>query len=281
MPPRRLALALLAAALAAQTPQRPKLANEGAPLRVPVPCGVDEIHAFGLTCPPDQPCPVYLELAALGSTGARLFLSGNLHTESATLYSLLLATDDGGKTWYEAYDRTRSAVLDQVQFLDLENGWIAGHRLMGFPRDPFLLVTRDGGKTWNERPVYGDTRAGAIEAFVFDTKAHGLMWIDRSQGEGGGYETLESMTGGENWAVRESGGKPPLAKRRPAPAAGWRVRVDPAGKAYRLERQTGERWERVASFLVQPGECSEPEQQLPPEPAPEAKPEDEAPPHNP
>ena len=275
MPRRRFALALLAAALAAQTPEGPHLENSGAPIRVPVSCGLEELRSFGLTCPSGEPCPVYLELAGLGSSGARIFLSGNLHTGSATLYSLLLATGDNGKTWYEPHERIRSAALDQIQFLDLENGWIAGQRLTGFPRDPFLLLTRDGGKTWSERPIYSETRTGSIDVFLFDTKAHGLLWVDRSpSGEAGNrYEALESMTGGESWAVREAGDKPPAGKRRPAPGAGWRLRVDPRGKSYRLERQAGERWERVASFLVEPGECREPEQQLsePPQPEPSSE----------
>lgn len=267
MPPRRLALALLAAAAIAQTPERPRVARPGAPVRIPVACGLDEVRAFGLTCPADSPCPVYLELVGVASTGVRLFLTGNLHTEDATLYSLLLATEDGGKTWQEPHGRIRSAVLDQAQFLDLENGWIAGRRLVGFPRDPFLLVTRDGGKTWQERPVYSETRAGAIEAFAFDSKTHGLLWIDRSiAADGARYEVLESETGGESWAVREAGAKPPAGPRRSASAAGWRLRVEAAAKTYRLERRTGERWERVASFLVQPGECKDPEPQPPPEP---------------
>ncbi|MGA2326109.1 MAG: hypothetical protein ABSH05_07460 [Bryobacteraceae bacterium] len=255
---------LLAAAVKAQ-----KLENTGAPMRVLFQCTEEDIRAFGLTCPSRQPCPVYLELAALDSSAGRIFLTGDLHTESATLFSILLASEDDGKTWYEPYQRIRSAGLDQIQFFDLESGWIGGQQLGAIPRDPFLLVTRDGGKLWHAAPVYEESRAGAIEAFRFDSKSHGWLWIDRTQsGEAESrYEMLESQTGGESWMLREVSDHPIAGKPRPAPpSAGFRLRPDAATKSYRVEQQTGERWQPLASFLVRVGECKEAEVILEPEP---------------
>lgn len=265
---------LLAAALHAQEPaaEAPrKIENTGVPMRVPFQCTVEDIRSFGLTCPTQQPCPIYIELSALDSSAGGVFLAGNLHTESATLSSILLASDDGGKSWYEPYERIRAAGLDQIRFFDLENGWIGGQQLGAVPRDPFLLVTHDGGKTWRARPVFGESRAGAIEYFHFDSKTHGMLWIDREQaGETGDrYELLESMTGGESWSVREVSDRPIALKQRAAPtASGTRLRTDAATRSYRVEKQTGERWHPVASFLVRVGECREPEVVLAPEPPP-------------
>lgn len=264
----------LTAALSAQepAPEAPrKIENTGAPMRVPFQCSEEDIGSFGLTCPTQQPCPVYLDLSALDASTGRLFLAGNLHTESATLSSILLASEDGGKSWYEPHERIRAAGLDQIQFFDLESGWIAGQQLGALPRDPFLLVTHDGGKIWRARPIYGDSRVGAIDYFRFDSKTHGLLWIDRTQGAEAGahYEAFESMTGGESWAVREVGDRPLAAKQRVAPAAsGFRLRPDSASRSYRVEKQTGERWHPVASFLVRAGECKEQEMVLAPEPPP-------------
>lgn len=271
---------MLAAALCAQEPAPeapPKIENTGAPMRVPFQCSAEDIRSFGLTCPTQQPCPIYLEIASLDSSAGRIFLAGNLHTENATLFSILLASEDGGKSWYEPYERIRAAGLDQIRFFDLENGWIGGQQLGAVPRDPFLLVTHDGGKIWRARPVYGESRAGAIEYLRFDSKTHGLLWIERAQaGETGDrYELLESMTGGESWAVREVSDRPIAPKQRAAPAAsGLRLRTDAATRSYRVERQTGERWQSAASFLVRVGECKDPELVLPPEapPPPEVSP---------
>jgi hypothetical protein len=262
---------LAAAALCQQTPAveaPPKIDNTGAPMRVPFDCSDEDIRAFGMTCPARRPCPVYLELAALGSSGARIFLSGNLHPESVTLYSILLATDDSGKTWYETHPRLRTTGLDEIQFFDLETGWVGGQQLGAVPRDPFLLLTRDGGKSWSQRSVYEESRVGAIDHFRFDSKRHGLLWIDRTVGgdAAGRYELLESETGGESWMLRESSDHPIAGAERSAPSAGLRLRTNAATRSYRLERQDGEKWTPVASFLVRVGECRESEPTLAPEP---------------
>ncbi len=263
---------LLAATLAAQAPpadQPARLVNSGAPIQLPFACTDDDMRAFGLTCPTRQPCPVYLELSGLDSSGSRILLSGNLHTDNATLFSVLLSSDDNGKTWLEPHDRIRGAGLDQVEFYDLESGWIAGQQLGALPRDPFLLLTRDGGKTWRARALFGESTVGAIEYFHFDSKTHGVAWIDRTQAgeEGDRYAVLESMNGGESWAVRETSQRPiPRKKAAASTAAVYRLRTDAATRSYRLEKHTGERWMPVASFLVRVGECREAEVTIPPEP---------------
>jgi hypothetical protein len=241
------------------------------PVRVPFQCTEEDIRALGLTCPARQPCPVYLELAALGSSAGRIFLAGNLHTESATLFSILLASQDDGKTWQEPHPRIRAAGLDQIQVFELESGWIGGQQLGAVPRDPFLLVTRDGGKLWRAAPVYEESRAGAIEYLRFDSKTHGWLWIDRTQsGEAESrYELLESQTGGESWMLREVSDRPIAGQPRGAPSgAGFRLRADAATKSHRVEKQAGERWQLLASFPVRVGECKEPEAMLEPEPTP-------------
>jgi hypothetical protein len=94
------------------------------------------------------------------------------------------------------------------------------------------------------------------------------LWIDRSlSGETGSrYETYESMTGGESWALRETSGQPLRKGPRPTAAADLRLRTDAATRSYRVERRTPAGWESVASFLVRVGECRQPEVTFPPEP---------------
>ncbi len=261
----------LAAALAAQTPpadQPAKIANTGTPIRIPFTCADEDMRALGLTCPANQPCPVYLELAGLDSSGSRILLSGNLHAENATISSILLASDDGGKTWLEPHDRIHGAGFDQIQFFDLESGWIAGQQFGPLPRDPFLLVTRDGGKTWRARPLFSESRTGSIEHFHFDSKAHGMLWLSQTGEAGDRHAVLESATGGENWTVRETSSRPG-PRTRSAVAPVYRLRTDAATKSYRLEKHTGERWLPLASFLVRVGECREAEVTIPPEPPPQ------------
>ena len=124
----------------------PLLRNTGKPIVVPFHCTDEDMHSAGLDCSEQDPCPVYLELAEVESTGIRLFATGNIHTSTATLYSILLGSDDNGVTWREAFERIRGAGLDHLQFAGADTGWSSGISLAPLPRDPFLLQTTDGGK---------------------------------------------------------------------------------------------------------------------------------------
>ncbi|MEO8658862.1 MAG: hypothetical protein ABI693_10340 [Bryobacteraceae bacterium] len=279
----KLVLALTVAAWAwAQEAPPPKLVltNTGKPLAVAIECGAREIEALSLTCTIDEPCAVYLELAAADAAGDRLFVSGNLHTDKTTLYSILLASEDGGKTWSEAVERIAGASLDQLQFIDLEVGWVAGQMAGALPRDPFFLLTTNSGKAWSRRPVFAETRVGTIDQFWFETRTSGSMTVDRTQtGDSGGrHELYESMTGGESWSLSQVSTKPvPLKKARPAGPGTWRIRADGRTKSFRVERRGSTEWATVASFLIAAGQCKPAEQQLKePEPVPTAAADPEA-----
>jgi len=69
------------------------------PIHVAFDCTEQDTREAGLTCSEDEPCPVYLELSGVESFLNRVFIVGNLHTSEATLFSILLASDDSGKTW--------------------------------------------------------------------------------------------------------------------------------------------------------------------------------------
>src|SRR5262245_37787792 len=116
-------------------PPPPVLENAGKPMLVPFQCTNDDIRLAGLTCSEDDPCPVYLELSAAESTGIRLFAAGDIHTASATLFSILLGSDDNGHTWREAHERLRASSLDRIEFADPENGWVSGLSISPLPQD--------------------------------------------------------------------------------------------------------------------------------------------------
>ncbi len=261
---------LISFALSGQEAAPGPLKYTGAPVRVPVECAADDLQALQLTCPAARPCTVDLELDGVESAGSHVFLAGSLHAEDTTLFSILLASDDGGATWREPYERIRGAGLDMVQFIDFETGWASGESLGAVPRDPFLLLTRDGGKSWSRRPVFADGRAGTIDFFHFDTKTHGKLWIGRPlSGEASSrYEAYETEDGGETWVLLEASAKPFPQDSRPAPTGDYRLRADRTTDAYRIERRAPAGWETAASFLVRAGECREPD--APPRPEHEA-----------
>jgi photosystem II stability/assembly factor-like uncharacterized protein len=236
------------------------LENSGQPMLLPFACTDEDIQWGGLSCSADEPCPVYLELAAV-EPGAppgsgRIFAAGNIHALDVTLYSVLLESEDGGHTWREAHQRIRGASLDHIQFLGAELGWTSGQALSPLPQDAFLLLTSDGGKTWRQHAIFSESRVGSIQQFFFSGKDSGSLIIDRGPGaEGGRYELYESPDAGESWTIAQTSNQPLKLKSSPVTPSDWRVRADGPTQSFHLERRQGERWASVASFAVKLGVC--------------------------
>jgi photosystem II stability/assembly factor-like uncharacterized protein len=227
---------------------------------VPFQCTAEDIQEAGLDCSEHDPCPIYLELAVVESTGIRIFAAGNIHTSSATLYSVLLGTEDNGHTWSEMFERTRGAALDRIQFSGAETGWVSGELVYPLPRDPFLLQTTDGGKTWRQHPIFSESRMGSLQQVWFEDTKRGSAIIDHGAGsEGDRYELYDSQDGGDSWSIKQTSVKP-LTLRRASPGpTDWRVRTDGPSKSFHLEHREGTRWVSVGAFSVSLGVCKPPE----------------------
>jgi photosystem II stability/assembly factor-like uncharacterized protein len=245
----------------------PVIENHGKPMLLPFRCGAEDIRAAGLSCTEEEPCPVFLELSSVASPSAgHLLVAGNIHTESATLYSTLLASEDAGRSWSEVYERMRGAGLDHIQFSGADTGWVSGQELVPVSQNPFLLLTADGGRTWVKRPILSDSadnRFGSVQQFYFADKTGGLLILARGQGGGTDrYALYESQTGGQSWDIRQESATP-LRLKQPPPASDWRVMVDAASRSFHIEHRQGERWSVVAAFEVKLDPCK------PPTPAPD------------
>ncbi|MBZ5601874.1 MAG: hypothetical protein LAO79_06180 [Acidobacteriia bacterium] len=218
------------------------------PVKVEYACPPEDIDGFGLSCSPEDPCPVFLELTSADSAAARILVSGNLHTERTTLYSILLASEDGGKTWTEPLKRIRAASLEQIQFFDTSTGWISGQVIEPLPKDPFMLLTSDGGKTWRQKPLFEESRFGSVAQFWFESKTAGELVIDHASK----HEVFQTNTGGESWEVKEVTTEPVRLKGRRDESV-WRLRAD--GKTFHLERRGSPAWEPVAQFAIHVADC--------------------------
>lgn len=233
--------------LSAQT----TLENTGKPMRVVYECTAADTQAAGLGCSEQDPCPVYLELSNVDASGNNIFVTGNIHTPMATLDSILLASENGGKTWTEPQPRIPTAGLDQIQFVDAEHGWISGANLQTAPRDPFLLITTDGGSTWRQQAIFEESRVAAVESFRFDSPATGTLWIDATL-DNGMHEKYETHDGGESWKLQAGS-----QEEKAHTSSGWRLRADATTHSYVVEQSNNTRWEKVASFLVNIASCKE------------------------
>jgi len=230
-------------------------------MTVPFQCTAEDIRAAGLDCSEEDPCPVYLELSAAESSSLRIFAAGNIHTDSATLYSVLLGSEDNGHTWREVHERVRGAALDHLQFSGTDSGWASGQLLYALPQDPFVIQTTDGGKTWRRHSLFDEPRLGAIQQFWFEDPKNGALIIDRGAGsDGDRYELYESQDGGDSWGVKESSVKPLKLRRAPAaPGTEWRLRADGSSKSFQIEHRDGARWSAVSAFAVSLGACKPPQ----------------------
>ena len=199
---------------------------------------------------------MFLELSSAEAAGNRLFVTGNLHTRNVTLSSILLASEDNGVTWSEPAARLRNAGLEQIEFLDQKTGWIGGGMIDPLPRDPFLLITADGGKTWKHKVVFEDTKYGSIAQFHFNSVNTGELILDASQGKTTRQELYATMTGGENWEIRQVSNTPlRIRDARPASASSLRIRADAPSDTYRLEKISGRNWVGVARFKIRLQDC--------------------------
>ncbi|MGA2038139.1 MAG: hypothetical protein ABSH42_02585 [Bryobacteraceae bacterium] len=237
------------------------LENHGRPIELPFRCTGEDIRWAGLGCSEEEPCPIFLELSAAAHWGERTVVSGNIHSESATLYSVLLSSENGGQTWSEAHPPIRGAAVDHIQYLDSGLGWIGGEEQFPLPQNPFLLLTADGGKTWTERAVLHESTEspfGAVVQFFFSSNSAGSLVLDRGQGSGQDrYALFQSENGGQSWTIRQQSAKP-IRLPQTVSAIAWRVRADRASQSYQIEHLEGERWSSIAAFAVNLAACKPP-----------------------
>ncbi|MDR3717746.1 MAG: hypothetical protein P4K98_03020 [Bryobacteraceae bacterium] len=276
---RIVAFALSAGVLLAQTPPVAPLETvpppppktvyryQGKPIALQAQCGEAEIADYGMSCSPDEPCPVYLELSAADSAGSKLLVAGNFHADTSTLWSVLLLSEDSGQSWTEPFDRLRGVALDQVQFPDFVTGFVSGRTAGALSKDPFLLRTSDGGKSWSRLPILEDGAVGLIERFHFDSAARGVAQVDRGRAGAGRYATLDTQSGGDSWVIRESSAVQPV-RTSGETVPPIRIAADAKSNSFRVERHENGAWQTVAAFSVAAGSCVAENRAIPSEPPP-------------
>ncbi len=237
----------------------PRLVFEGEPLVLPLECWEEDLLRAGLVCNDVTPCSLVMELVAIGNLGERVYVMGNVHASAGTVSSVLLASDDKGRTWTEPLDRIPGGSLEIFRAVDEKHGWIGGQQWEADTSpDPFMLSTRNGGERWTDRYIWEDEdRTGIVLEFDFENPRHGFLIIERTGAEGDPFELYETRTGGSSWNIRGFSSEEPEIPFDPAAGEDrWRLREDLSSGTYWVEEREGDNWKPVSSFAPKVGACN-------------------------
>ena len=136
-------------------------------------------------------------------------------------------TSDGGATWQAQALPTSASLLNRIQFVDAQHGWVVGIKFAG--NDPYgrpqhagiVYVTRNGGQIWSELYSPG-----------VDITLTGLEWLDDQTGWVVGFPNVSSMTGGFVYHTADGG----LTWQRQTPGGAydplWDVEFIDASRGY-------------------------------------------------
>ena len=240
-------------------PAEPVLSYDGSPLVVPLDCAYDHFSRAGIVCSDTTPCDLFLELTAVESAGENTFVIGNIHTPSATISTILLASADGGRSWHEPIPRYSGAGFELIQFADPAHGWIGGQE-GDYDRStkPLLLASTDGGSRWQRYAISEDEDAlGAVLEFFFDTPDHGQLIVDLLVSEGDPYELYETLNGGRSWNIRQiASQKSRLTNRSVADdPTQWQIVENGKDAVYELQLEEQGEWVLKSKFAVGVGSC--------------------------
>ena len=251
--------------LTQKNPQKPlktkplKFVYDGNPIVLPLDCSYEHFNQAGITCSETLPCELLLELIAIENAGESIFTVGNVHTASATVASVLLMSEDAGKTWREPIGRYSGGTFEDVQFVGQNHGWVVGHqRELDSSTKPLLLSTYDAGKYWQRYQISKDgDHTGTILEFHFDTETHGFMIIDRGISTTDPFELHESMNGGKSWLIRQITSHKPKLRNRPvaSQSSNWQIRSDVGTGNYIIEHRHKDVWSIKSRFAFGLGAC--------------------------
>lgn len=238
------------------------LVYSGEPLNLPLDCSPETFYEARVDCSDRAPCDVSAEMVGIAAAGGNLVIFGNYHTQSDTIATLLLVSQDGGKGWREPFERIGAAGFELAQFVDADHGWVVGaqSQVDGSER-PVILVTENGGAYWQKRPLWDadSDRTGIVEKFYFEDASHGFLVVDRGDSAEDPYELYESRNGGKSWGFRQTS-TDPISLRQPRPLPEqeqWRLADGSSNDSYAVERKVNGEWAVAAEFNAELGTCTE------------------------
>ncbi|MCH7879709.1 MAG: hypothetical protein IH914_10405, partial [candidate division Zixibacteria bacterium] len=110
--------------------------------------------------------------------------------------STIIHTTDGGATWVTQLRDTTVGIINVIQFVDADNGWVVGDEAK-------ILRTTNGGNTWTPVTNSGIADSSTNDALFFlDANIGWISSDDRGPNRG---VVLHTTDGGATWSTQNSG----------------------------------------------------------------------------
>jgi hypothetical protein len=132
-----------------------------------------------------------------------VLLFGELRTPAASIRSLLLRSDDGGKSWREVMSPVYGSEVIEVFFHDAHVGWALVAWTTEGPGDLALYRSKDGGKSWRKiSDIPKRHFSGWPISMRFSDGKNGmikLLYDGSGDPRTDGLVTLNTKNGGRSW----------------------------------------------------------------------------------
>jgi len=142
----------------------------------------------------------YAEIYALDKD--IVFLLGNLSGSGASVRSLLLRSEDGGKHWKEVMTPLHGSDVIEVLFVNKHTGWALVAWTTEGPGELFLYGTEDSGRSWQKLSDIPKRHYSGqpIRIEFFDEKNGQIeMLYDCASPPTDGFVVLNTSDGGITW----------------------------------------------------------------------------------
>lgn len=131
-------------------------------------------------------------------------------TGSSGLSTPIVATSNGGRSWYAQNSGLTDTTLNRVDFVDNTHGWAVGepHEISGNSSTPgpgTIIATTNGGKTWtpqtnNVTPALDPNVENDLEGLSFISPQQGWIAVSSYTGSSNSGAILHTTDGGATYS---------------------------------------------------------------------------------
>ena len=144
-----------------------------------------------------------------GLSADTAFLLGSYQFPAVTYRTILLRTDDAGRTWQEVHPGISDSTLYGIDFVSPKIGFVYGQWTTEGMGPPFFLYSEDGGLSWERVGGVEESGTPFVYAFDFTDEQHGIIKlifhaVGLTPEQDHRIETHETHDGGKTWAKTAS-----------------------------------------------------------------------------